>query len=81
MDHPDAEPIAELLDERRYLLDVAYRMLGSPGEAESVVDETYRRWYGLSDTGTQADHRSPTLACADRGRNLSWPARPHLPGR
>ncbi|MEU9292075.1 RNA polymerase subunit sigma, partial [Streptomyces sp. NPDC048275] len=49
MDHADAVPIAELLDERRYLLDVAYWMLGSPGEAESVVDETYRRWYGLSD--------------------------------
>ncbi|MDX3853174.1 sigma factor-like helix-turn-helix DNA-binding protein [Streptomyces sp. AK02-01A] len=49
MDHADAVPIAELLDERRYLLDVAYWMLGSPGEAESVVDETYRRWYELSD--------------------------------
>jgi RNA polymerase sigma-70 factor (ECF subfamily) len=49
MDHADAVPIAELLDERRYLLDVAYWMLGSTDEAESVVDETYRRWYGLSD--------------------------------
>lgn len=49
MDHADAVPIAELLDERRYLLDVASWMLGSPGGAESVVDETYRRWYGLSD--------------------------------
>lgn len=42
-------PIAELLDERGYLLDVAYRMLGSSGEAESVVEESYRRWYGLSE--------------------------------
>ncbi|MGO4431318.1 RNA polymerase subunit sigma, partial [Streptomyces sp. MCAF7] len=50
MDHAgDAVPIAELLDERRYLLDVAYWMLGSGGAAESVIDETYRRWYGLSD--------------------------------
>ncbi|MFE0453674.1 RNA polymerase subunit sigma [Streptomyces sp. NPDC058914] len=49
MDHADAVPIAELLDERRYLLDVASRMLGSTGEAEWVVDETYRRWYGLPD--------------------------------
>lgn len=48
MDHADAVPIAELLNERRYLLDVAYWMLGSTGAAESVVDETYRRWYGLS---------------------------------
>ncbi|MHA5050618.1 sigma-70 family RNA polymerase sigma factor family protein [Streptomyces sp. SD15] len=49
MDHADAVPIAELLDERRYLLDVAYWMLGSPGEAEHVVDLTYRQWYALSD--------------------------------
>ncbi|MDH6212874.1 sigma factor [Streptomyces pseudovenezuelae] len=50
MDQGDAVPIAELLEERRFLLDVAYWMLGSPGAAESVVDETYRRWYELSDT-------------------------------
>ncbi|MBW8699569.1 ECF RNA polymerase sigma factor SigJ [Streptomyces sp. MBT84] len=49
MDHDDVAPIAELLEERRHLLDVAYWMLGSPSEAESVVDETYRRWYLLSD--------------------------------
>ncbi|MEV1082436.1 RNA polymerase subunit sigma [Streptomyces sp. NPDC050211] len=45
----DAVPIAELLDERRHLLDVAYWMLGSSSAAESVIDETYRRWYELSD--------------------------------
>ncbi|WP_416980947.1 sigma factor-like helix-turn-helix DNA-binding protein [Streptomyces sp. T028] len=50
MDHSDTVPIAELLEERQFLLDVAYWMLGSPGEADSVVDDTYRRWYGLSDT-------------------------------
>ncbi|MFD8813775.1 sigma factor-like helix-turn-helix DNA-binding protein [Streptomyces sp. NPDC059627] len=49
MDHADAVPVAELLDERRHLLEVTYWMLGSSGEAESVVGETYRRWYGLSD--------------------------------
>lgn len=49
MDHVDAVSIAELLEERRYLLDVAYWMVGSTDEAERVVDETYRRWYGLSD--------------------------------
>ncbi|MGW0084843.1 RNA polymerase subunit sigma [Streptomyces sp. NPDC003393] len=47
MEHGDAVPIAELLDERRCLLEVARRMLDRPGEAESVVEETYRRWYGL----------------------------------
>ncbi|MFD8078320.1 RNA polymerase subunit sigma [Streptomyces sp. NPDC059718] len=45
----DAVPIAVLLDERRHLLDVAHRMSGSRSDAESVIDETYRRWYALSD--------------------------------
>lgn len=49
MDQGDAVPIAELWEERRFLLDVARWMLGEPGAAESVVDEAYHRWYGLSD--------------------------------
>ncbi|MFE2416460.1 RNA polymerase subunit sigma [Streptomyces hokutonensis] len=48
MDQGDAVPIAELWEERRYLLDVAHWMLGDPGAAEAVVDEAYERWYGLS---------------------------------
>ncbi|MFE6041458.1 RNA polymerase subunit sigma [Streptomyces sp. NPDC056452] len=48
-DAGDSESIAELLDERRHLLDVACWMLGSGPEAESVIAEAYRRWYGLSD--------------------------------
>ncbi|WP_316785177.1 sigma-70 family RNA polymerase sigma factor family protein [Streptomyces sasae] len=49
MDHADAVPVAELLDERRHLLEVTYWMLGSSRDAESVVGQTYRRWYELSD--------------------------------
>ncbi|MFK0150672.1 RNA polymerase subunit sigma [Streptomyces sp. NPDC090493] len=49
MDHADAVPVAELLDERRHLLDVACWMLGDSREAETVVAEAYRRWYGLPD--------------------------------
>ncbi|WP_181808864.1 sigma factor [Streptomyces shenzhenensis] len=49
MDPGETVPITELLDERRFLLDVAYWMLGSPAAAEGVVDQTYRRWYELSD--------------------------------
>lgn len=48
MDEAEALPIADLLDERRYLLEVAFGMLGSAPEAERVVDEVYRLWYGLS---------------------------------
>ncbi|MFK0127002.1 sigma factor [Streptomyces nigra] len=46
----DAVPIADLLDERRHLLEVACRMLGHGREAEDAIAETYRRWYALPDT-------------------------------
>ncbi|MFD0057323.1 RNA polymerase subunit sigma [Streptomyces sp. NPDC127168] len=45
----ESVPIAELLDERRHLLEVAGWMLGSRIAAEGVLDEAYRRWFGLSD--------------------------------
>ncbi|MFJ4833711.1 RNA polymerase subunit sigma [Streptomyces sp. NPDC088747] len=44
-----AIPIAELLDERRHLMDIACWMLGRGRAAESVVTETYRQWYALSE--------------------------------
>ncbi|GGW97176.1 sigma factor [Streptomyces chartreusis] len=45
----DAVSLVELVDERRHLLDVAFWMLGSGREAERVIDEAYRRWFGLPD--------------------------------
>ncbi|MEU9954950.1 sigma factor [Streptomyces sp. NPDC050982] len=47
-DAGDSVSIADLLDERRHLLDVAHRMLDSSCEAEDVITEAYRRWYELS---------------------------------
>ncbi|MFJ8544748.1 RNA polymerase sigma factor SigJ [Streptomyces sp. NPDC093586] len=37
----------ETVGERRQLINVAYRLLGSVTEAEDAVQDAYARWYGL----------------------------------
>jgi RNA polymerase sigma-70 factor (ECF subfamily) len=39
---------AEIASERRQLLNLAYRLLGSLADAEDVLQETSARWYALS---------------------------------
>jgi RNA polymerase sigma-70 factor (ECF subfamily) len=45
---------AEVLGERRHLVSLAFRMLGTVAEAEDAVQETYIRWYRLSEEEREA---------------------------
>src|SRR5216683_6399418 len=46
--------LGAIMSERRQLINLAYRLLGSLAEAEDAVQETYARWYAMTEHEQEA---------------------------
>src|SRR6204780_461780 len=76
-DRPDPG-LTAIISERRQLINLTYRLLGSLAEAEDAVQETYARWYPMSrDQGepTESPGAGRTTAASRICLNLLGSAR------